>query len=207
MRSADLLVLGGEVLHEPVVPLAEVWHGHVEPSIRKPVTDLYIAGIFDTAALQAETEERPTRPAKRKGAELLGQEVMRTLGKQSYPSWKTKQSICTCNAFEMATSALRSVQIPCCNELRMTLSHLLCLSGKTEDVVHHHDSLRPGTWRGIGVDSEKRDSSSPKKNCQRDSCLVSHRWHLSVSNLMKFPGKYDRGACLLLAAVCAKLCS
>ena len=46
MRSADLLVLGREVLHEPVVPLAEVWHGHVESSVRKSVTHLRTYHMF-----------------------------------------------------------------------------------------------------------------------------------------------------------------
>lgn len=40
VRSADSLVFGGEILHEPVLSLAEVWHGYVESGLREPVTDL-----------------------------------------------------------------------------------------------------------------------------------------------------------------------
>lgn len=61
-------------------------------------------------------------------------------------------------------------------------SHLLRLGGQAEDVVHHHDGLRPRTYGSSGALRRIRKVRY---------ALVLQCWHLPGSTLMEFPSKRD----------------
>jgi len=144
-RSAvDVLVLGGEVLHEPVLPLAEVWHGHVETASRDQGADL----TRDTTSTRRANTARGKR-TKQKQRKQRCFEALLAGGSVGTGAWETKpttkrRKICSACAYVVQPMCTGKRASP----MKDRLQHLLRLVGEAKDVVHYHDGLRPRAWRG-----------------------------------------------------------